>query len=208
MKPRLLRLCAFGPFPGRVEVDFRKLQGQDLILIDGPTGAGKTTLLDAMCFALFGELPGARAQAKSPELRCTQAQEDLCEVGFDFELAGKTYRVKRVPAQERPAKRGEGRVAQVAQASLYQLEEGEEHALLATGEKKVTQHVEGLLGLSVAQFKQVLLLPQGEFREFLLASSDEKEKLLKRLFRTTVYEEVESELSAQRRQLEIGRAHV
>ena len=195
MKPRLLELCAFGPFPGHVQVDFRQLQGQDLLLIEGPTGAGKTTLLDAMCFALFGKLPGARAQAKQPELRCTQAQAELCQVSFDFELGGKGYRARRVPTQERPKKRGEGTVEQKAEAFLYELEGDEERALLASGVDKVSLKVEELLGLSVDQFKQVLLLPQGEFRQFLLAASDEKERLLKRLFKTTVYEEVESELS-------------
>ncbi|MBF5042948.1 SMC family ATPase [Aggregicoccus sp. 17bor-14] len=204
MKPRLLKLCAFGPFAGPVEVDFRRLQGQNLVLIEGPTGAGKTTLLDAMCFALFGGLPGARAEAKQPELRCTQAQEDLCQVSFDFEFAGQAYRARRVPTQERPKKRGEGTVEQAAQAFLYALEGDEERALLASGVKEVTQHVERLIGLSMEQFKQVLLLPQGEFREFLLASSDAKAELLQRLFKTGLYEDVQDELRAQRRKLEDG----
>lgn len=205
MRPRRLTVTAFGPFPGTEEVDFARLDGRELVLIDGPTGAGKTTLLDALCFALYGEVPGARRAAKQPELRCAFAEgKRLAEVVLDFELGGRLYRARRVPGQERPRARGTGTTTQAPQASLTEVVEGREVRQLAAGVEAVDAAVGALLGLSVEQFKQVLLLPQGEFRQFLLAPSKEKEALLEHLFGTTLYRSVAEELAEARLRLEAG----
>src|SRR5688572_10929040 len=108
MRPIRLELVGFGPFAASTVVDFAGLAGRDLFLIEGPTGAGKTSILDGLCFALYGAVPGARRDA-TPELRCSRADAAvLTQVTLDFALGASRYRIRRVPQQERPKKRGEG----------------------------------------------------------------------------------------------------
>lgn len=201
MKPEILSLSAFGPYGGNVEVDFSSYSAHQLFLIDGPTGAGKTSLLDGMCFALYGEVPGAR-DGDGISLRSGHAEPSATtEVSLTFSLGSRRYRVQRTPAQERAKKRGTGVVQQGAQALLEAWEE-DAWKPLGTKVSEVNEQMQTLLGLTCAQFKQVLLLPQGEFREFLLAHSDVKEALLEKLFGTTLYKEVSEELKRRKRTLE------
>ena len=200
MRPQKLSVSAFGPFAGEVEVDFSAFTGNELFLIEGPTGVGKTSLLDAMCFALYGEVPGARNET-GVALRSVHALAEIrTELCFQFSLGERHYRVTRTPVQERPKKRGSGTVTDAATAQLDRLE-GDTWTPWITNVKEVRGHVEELLGLSCEQFKQVLLMPQGEFREFLVAGSDKKEALLEKLFGTSAYEEVTRELAERRNRL-------
>jgi len=200
MRPQKLNVSAFGPFAGEVEVDFSAFTGNELFLIEGPTGVGKTSLLDAMCFALYGEVPGARNET-GVTLRSVHAAADVrTELCFQFALGEQTYRVTRTPVQERPKKRGSGTVTDAPTAQLDRLEGGTWTPWI-TNVKEVRGRVEELLGLSCEQFKQVLLMPQGEFREFLVAGSDKKEALLEKLFGTSAYGEVTQELAERRNRL-------
>jgi exonuclease SbcC len=211
MRPRVLTVSAFGPFAGTEVIDFRPLRGRDLLLIEGPTGAGKTAILDAMTYALYGTLPGPRDQARH-ELKSAWADPTArCEVRFELELGERVYRVARAPQQERAKKRGGGLTTERAEASLVEVV-GEREVPIAAGKiADVDARVAELVGLTAEQFKQVLLLPQGEFRRFLLATSQEKEELLERLFATTAYKDVaehlrDEQLRLERRAGEIGRA--
>src|SRR5688572_2255219 len=174
MRPLRLRASAFGPFAGTVEIDFRELAGRNLLLIEGPTGAGKTSLLDAMTYALFGAVPGARHEIEG-ELRSGFAEPHaVCEVELEFALGDRIYLARRRPAQERAKKRGIGRVQKPPEASLVEkLTDGTETPVCLSKTGEVDAAVERLLGLKVEQFQKVLLLPQGEFRELLLARSAE-----------------------------------
>ena len=121
MKPLKLGLQAFGPFAGSEEVDFSKLGNNPLFLINGATGAGKSSILDAICFALYGHTTGADREPS--QMRCDASDaEVLTEVSLVFSLGDKRYRVRRVPAQERPMLRGDGTTKQVAEAQLWQLD--------------------------------------------------------------------------------------
>ncbi len=203
MRPLLLQLCAFGPFQGKQSVDFRALGAADLFLIDGPTGAGKTTLLDAMAFALYGSVPGARGSLKHADLRCASADPSMkTEVTFEFSLRGRHYRVRRAPKQPRPKQRGGGTTEANEEATLFELKDGKEERLCAPKVSEVDRAVVELLGLTAEQFRQVLLLPQGEFRELLLGSADKKEALLEQLFGTTLFKEVAEALKAECQALE------
>jgi DNA repair protein SbcC/Rad50 len=198
VRPRLLSMTAFGPYAGTEVIDFRPLAGRDLFLIEGPTGSGKTAILDAMTFALYGVVPGARDQVKG-ELRSGWADPSArCEVSFEFELGDKVYRAHRVPEQERPRKRGTGTTTERAQASLVEVDRGLERPLCRSQVIDVDREVKRLIGLDAAQWKQVILLPQGDFRRFLLASSQEKEALLEHLFGTTLYKDVAERLKQER----------
>ena len=180
---------AFGPYAGETVIDFEKLQGRHLFLICGPTGAGKTTILDAMCYALYGKTSGDRTGEK---MRSDYADSsERTEVIFDFMLGDKTYRATRSPAQMVDKKRGSGQTLAAMQASLSELEDGKEINTLRTG---IEEAAGKLIGLNVDQFCQVILLPQGDFRKLLVAKADEREAILKQLFKTQRFSEFKDRL--------------
>ena len=189
MKPLKLTMRAFGPYAGYTVIDFEILLGRLLFLICGPTGAGKTTILDAMCYALYGKTSGDRTGEK---MRSDYADSsERTEVIFDFMLGDKTYRATRSPAQMVDKKRGSGQTLAAMQASLSELEDGKEINTLRTG---IEEAAGKLIGLNADQFCQVILLPQGDFRKLLVAKADEREAILKQLFKTQRFSEFKDRL--------------
>ena len=204
MRPLRLELTAFGPFADTQVVDFRDLGERRLFLVHGPTGAGKTTLLDAICFALYGDATGAERDGKG--FRSQFAGPDrLTSVTLDFALGARVYRVTRQPEQERAKLRGEGTTTSAAAATLWDrsetVDEHEEGKVLATRAGQVTEEVATLLGFRSEQFRQVIVLPQGRFRDLLLAKSREREEILRQLFDTAFYGRVEEALKQRSREL-------
>ena len=196
MKPLILELQAFGPFAHRQVIDFRVLGSKTFFLIHGPTGSGKTTILDGMCFALFGDSSGGERDGR--QMRSHHAGLDtLTEVGFDFVLGKDLYRVRRVPEQTRRALRGGGETIQNPKAHLWRIVSeagGEKEVPVASGWSDVTRKIVELLGFDSRQFRQVIMLPQGKFREFLMANSQERESILQTLFGTELYKRIEDSL--------------
>ena len=192
MRPLELRIQAFGAYAASQKLDFSCLGDMRLFLIHGPTGAGKTTILDAICFALYGSASGDLREARY--LRSDYAApQETTEVELRFAVGERVLRVQRRPEQQRPKLRGEGFRQTPAEAVLYEVgPEGEK--LLASRWQDVTRRVEELLGFQVAQFRQVVLLPQGQFRQLLVAGSKEREEILQNLFRTELYARLEQGL--------------
>lgn len=203
MRPRRLTLTAFGPYAGTEEVDLVALGALGLFTVTGPTGAGKTSLFDAMFFALYGKLPGDRAVAGA---RSHAADlEQLCAVEFEFEVDGDRYRVERRPEQDRPRRRGTGVAVEAASARLVRLTSDGEIPL-ATRIREVDDQCAALVGLTDAQFERVVLLPQGRFQQFLLATTTERTPLLRTLFGTETYRRAVDALKeqAQAAKAEVG----
>jgi exonuclease SbcC len=170
-------------------VDFEALGADGLFLLHGQTGAGKTTVLDAVAFALFGKVPGARGQVK--KLRSDHSAPDARpQVSLEFTVQGRRIRIVRSPEYERLKRRGSGTTKENARVSLTWCDEPESEGLTRIDE--VARTVERLVGMTAEQFFQVALLPQGEFARFLRAETDEREKLLERLFATSRFADVES----------------
>ncbi|MFZ4517138.1 MAG: AAA family ATPase [Microthrixaceae bacterium] len=188
MRPTYLRISGFGPYAGLEEVDLGELAAHGLYLIHGPTGAGKTSLLDALCFALYGEVPGARGRhAKQGELRSQHAELGTPTfVELDFEAHGEQYRIRRSPDYERPRKVGTGTTIEAAAHHLFKLE-GPEAKTVADSRDEVNREVRELVGLDAAQFAQVIVLPQGRFEQVLQSDSKQRQDLLESLFDTEVF---------------------
>ena len=185
MKPLYLEMNAFGPYAGRQIIDFRRLGEHKLFLIYGPTGAGKTTVLDAMCYALYGETSGNRRSGAHMRSEYASPEEETY-VAFSFAIGTARYCVERKPEQQIAKKRGAGLKKSSASAALYAVDEmGEKTAVIAT--KKVGEAVEQLLGFKAEQFRQVVLLPQGDFRRLLLANSADRQQIMQALFHTQRY---------------------
>ena len=197
MRPLILSMSAFGPFASTQEVDFSALGTNPLFLINGPTGAGKTTILDAICFALYGKTTGDEREGS--QMRCDVADNSLLtEVTFSFSLGELQYRIRRVPEQHRAKKSGEGFTVQKPEAQLYRIDkDGSEHLLVASKVSEATVEIEQLTGLDADQFRQVMVLPQGKFRELLMADSKDREKIFSQLFQTQIYRKIEDKLKLQ-----------
>lgn len=201
MQPRILKMQNFGPFINET-VDFGDFQEAGLFLISGKTGAGKTTIFDGMTFALFGETSGQlRSGKEMRSMFATPLEETV--VTFTFEHQDFLYEIERYPEQEVLKKRGEGTRTQAMKVRLTIYKNGEvQRQYSKRGE--VDQFIKELLHLDAKQFFQIILLPQGEFRNFLIASSSEKEKLLRNLFGTELYQRLNDWLNQQKKALEQG----
>jgi exonuclease SbcC len=205
MKPLKLTISAFGPFAGTQVIDFAELGERTFFLIHGPTGSGKTTVLDAICFALYGDTSGAERDGK--QMRSDHADiTAVTEISFDFITGAKTYRIQRWPEQERPKIRREGTTTMNAGAVLWDrtglTDDADEGAVKATGWIKVTEAVEKRLGFKSSQFRQVVMLPQGDFRRLLMADSRERQAIMEILFSTELYRRIEEYLKNSAKMLQ------
>ncbi|MDI2099688.1 SMC family ATPase [Ruicaihuangia caeni] len=196
MKIERLRLAGFGPYKTEQVVDFSHFADDGIFLISGKTGAGKSSLLDAICFALYDGVP--RYEGTKPRLRSDHcAADDHTIVELEFTIHGDRYRVTRSPEYERPRKRGGGTTTQAATATLEQLRDGVWTGIAAKP-RDVGIRLSELIGLSREQFLQVILLAQNRFQEFLLAKSSDRLALLRTLFGTRRFQQLEAELQSLR----------
>jgi exonuclease SbcC len=188
MRLHRLTVRAFGPFAGEQTVDFDELSDAGLFLLTGPTGAGKTTILDAVCFAVYGSVPGVRGVKA---LKSQHAAEDVRpEVVLDFSVRDRRFIVRRTPEWTRPKRRGDGVTTEHASATLVETTSGEDHFL--SGRAQEVGHLLGeLIGMQASQFVQVAMLPQGDFQKFLRASSQDRHEVLQHLFRTDRFSRIE-----------------
>ncbi|MBL1229761.1 AAA family ATPase [Enterococcus sp. BWB1-3] len=195
MKPLTLKLKNFGPYIDET-VDFTNFEESSLFLISGKTGSGKTTIFDGMSYALFGESSGKIRQGK--ELRSTFADpSEPTQVQLLFSHGEFFYVVTRSPEQELYKKRGEGTRTQSAKISLIIKGADGKELREYTKRREVDAFIQELLHLDADQFSQIVLLPQGDFRTFLIANSSEKEKVLRKLFGTQIYQALGEELKQQ-----------
>ncbi len=182
--PISLTLSAFGPYPDTITIDFESFQEDGLFLITGPTGSGKTMIFDAMIFALYGKTSGQIRQTDS--LRCDRALNEISTfVEFSFSLHQQNYTIKRNPKYYL-----EGKKTPKQPSALLTLPDGK----MVEGIKEVNQKMISLLGVDDQQFKQICMIAQGEFTKLIMASSDEREKVLRELFHSETYQKLEEKL--------------
>jgi exonuclease SbcC len=203
MRPLELRVKAFGPFADEQIIDFTAISDRTLFLIHGPTGSGKTSVLDALCFALYGQT--SVSDRPSTTIRSHHADASVqTEVSLSFKIGPRVFRIERVPEQLRPKSRGEGFTRQTASAILFQKSDAPEKPeweILADRWNRVTEKIEEILGFKCDQFRQVVMLPQGEFRKLLNASSQEKQTILAILFKTGLYRHIEDILKEKSKEI-------
>ena len=194
MKPIRLELKEFGPYKNEI-IEWDKIINEPIFLITGKTGSGKSTLFDAITYALYNKTTGGKDIAS---LRTkTALDKDKTQVTFDFELSGKKYRIERTLAYLKAGNKNltSGKVA------LMQYND-EKLEVIATKEQEVKEKVEELIGLDDKQFCQIIILPQGKFKEFLLSKSSEKKETLRSLFNTYFYQKFVEQLQEQAKKLD------
>lgn len=194
MKPIRLELKEFGPYKNEI-IEWDKIINEPIFLITGKTGSGKSTLFDAITYALYNKTTGGKDIAS---LRTkTALDKDKTQVNFDFELSGKKYRIERTLAYLKAGNKNltSGKVA------LMQYND-EKLEVIATKEQEVKEKIEELIGLDDKQFCQIIILPQGKFKEFLLSKSSEKKETLRSLFNTYFYQKFVEQLQEQAKKLD------
>ncbi|MQS15108.1 SMC family ATPase [Streptomyces kaniharaensis] len=202
MRLHRLTVTAFGPFAGSETVDFDALAAGGLFLLRGATGAGKSSVLDAVCFALYGDVPGSR---RANRLRSDHADpHQLTEVRLELTLGGRRLQITRLPEQRRPKKVGSGTTVERPQTLLREWAADAGDGApgwrgVSKSHQEAGEEIHRLIGMNREQFCQVVLLPQGDFARFLKADSEERGKLLRRLFDTERFQHVEAWLAEQRR---------
>ena len=188
MKPIRLELKEFGPYKHEI-VEWDKIINEPIFLITGKTGSGKSTLFDAFVYALYNKTTSGKDIAS---LRTKTADDKTrTTVIFDFELKNKLYRVERTLAYTKKGNKNQtsGKVA------LIEIVDNNEN-VLATKEQDVKEKIEQIIGLDDKQFCQLIILPQGKFKDFLLSKSSEKKETLRSLFNTFFYQKFIDKLSA------------
>lgn len=188
-------MTAFGPYKDTEVVDFRNLESRDLFVISGKTGAGKTTIFDGISFALYGSASG-QDRGETKMLRSDFADDDVhTAVELEFELKGKHYRIRR---QLGHVKKG-NKSRTGDDISFFEIVGDEEIPCVDRQSiTEVNQRVEELIGLTPDQFKQIVMLPQGEFRKLLTSDTENKEAILRRLFKTENYQALNGVLKTKR----------
>ncbi|MEU6199132.1 SMC family ATPase [Streptomyces sp. NPDC047061] len=204
MRLHRLDVTAFGPFGATQVVDFDALSAAGLFLLHGPTGAGKTSVLDAVCYALYGTVPGARQSGQGLTLRSDHADPATrTEVRLELTVAGRRLEITRQPPWERPKKRGSGTTLDKAQTWLREYDAiARAWKDLSRSHQEIGEEITLLLGMSREQFCQVVLLPQGDFARFLRADAGARGQLLGRLFDTQRFADVEKRLAERRKATE------
>ncbi|MFP5113241.1 SbcC/MukB-like Walker B domain-containing protein [Bacillaceae bacterium C204] len=196
MKPLKLTMQAFGPYAGHEEIDFTALGNRTMFVISGKTGSGKTTIFDAISYAIYGKASGE--DRNGPDLRSQFANDELLtEVSLDFSLRNKAYSITRSPQQLKKKDKGDGYTQIGAKAELYMWTENGEKKLLASKINDVEEKIKEIMLIDANQFRQILMIPQGEFRKLLTSDSKDKEVILQRLFHTQLYKMVEEKLKAE-----------
>ncbi|MDD7267854.1 MAG: SMC family ATPase [Lachnospiraceae bacterium] len=188
MRPLKLTMEAFLSYAQKTEIDFEKLGTDGLFLITGDTGAGKTSIFDAICFALYGETSGGQREQGS--LRCTYAApEAIAAVSLLFSFQGKKYSVTRWPSQERKKQRGEGTTIDSEKVELT-LPSGE----IEARRSEANANIRTLLGIDVSQFRQLVMIAQGDFRKLLMNDSADRKRIFSKLFQTGRYDRLTQKL--------------
>ena len=192
MRPLRLTLSAFGPYAAQTTLDLEKLGKGGLYLITGDTGAGKTTLFDAITYALYDHSSSGIREGSM--LRCKYADDKTPTfVELEFEVHGMRYTVRRNPEYQRPKARGEGMTTEKADATLTYPDDRPP----VTKAKDVTAAVQEIIGLDYNQFSQIVLIAQGQFTKLLNASTEERSRIFRKLFRTQRYAQLQERLQAE-----------
>ncbi|ALD00715.1 hypothetical protein AM609_09855 [Actinomyces sp. oral taxon 414] len=201
MRLHRLTMTAVGPYAGTETIDFDRFAASGLFLLTGPTGSGKTTIIDAIVFALYGDVADADDSSKDRIRSRLAGPETQTVVELVFSTSAGTYRVRRTPAYRRPKRRGTGTTPERASLKVWRLTgpdgRSADDAVLRPDE--AGPELARAVGLSRSQFTQTVVLPQGKFARFLRASSDERHLLLRDVFGTRVYDDLQRELADRAR---------
>lgn len=195
MKPLKLKMTAFGPYKDTETIDFAELAGNQLFVISGSTGSGKTTIFDAICYALYGAASGS--DRNDPRILRSDFADEVAHTAVEltFEVKEAVYKVYRQMGHIK----GDNKTATGDRCEIFVIDEGQEKPCVERQiVSEVNRKVEDVLGLTRSQFCQIVMLPQGEFRKLLTSETDNKEEILRKIFKTEPYKMAVDRLKRKR----------
>lgn len=188
-------MTAFGPYKHTESIDFNELEGNQLFVISGSTGAGKTTIFDGICFALYGSASG-EDRSESRSMRSDFAEDDVhTAVELEFEIHNRTYRILR---QMGHVKKGNKSATGEKYEFFEKLSDREIPCVERQIVSEINPKIEQVIGLSINQFSQIVMLPQGEFRKLLTSETENKEEILRKIFKTEPYKMISERLKQKK----------
>ena len=195
MRPISLKMTAFGPYKHTESINFNELKGNQLFVISGSTGAGKTTIFDGICFALYGSASGSD-RSESRIMRSDFAEDHVhTSVELEFEIHNRTYRILRQMGHVKKGNKG-------ATGEKYEFFEKRQETEVPCVERQIVSEinprVEEIIGLTQNQFSQIVMLPQGEFRKLLTSETENKEEILRKIFKTEPYKMISERLKRKK----------
>lgn len=199
MRPLKITITAFGPYRDREVIDFTELKDNRLFVVSGNTGAGKTTIFDAISFALYGSASG-EDRSDSKMMRSDFASDEVhTSVELEFELHNKQYRIKRQLSHVKKGNKG-------ATGEQYEFFEKMGDSEIPCVDRQIVSEinkkVEEIVGLTQDQFSQIVMLPQGEFRKLLTSQTENKEEILRKIFKTEPYKWISERLRERKKAAE------
>lgn len=205
MRPLKLSFESFNSYANNTSIDFEEFNSNGIFLITGPTGSGKTTIFDAIKYALYGEASGVDRKNIS-NFSDFANLESPSTVTFEFLHRGVKYRIERISSyqvfkKDKNLEADKKTANHKTTVNFYQLIDGEEK-LLASNTRKVNEEVQNLLGIDKNQFSQIVMIAQGDFSKILTADGNDREKLLRNIFNTEIYQQLQERLKADTSQLE------
>jgi len=192
MRPIKLTMSAFGPYADLTVLDLDKLGKNGIYLITGTTGAGKTSIFDAITYALYGKASGSsRSDFMLRSKYAHPTKETFVELTFTYN--GKVYTVRRNPEYERPKTKGTGTTKQLAKAELHY----PDGKVVNKGTREVTGAIEEIMGINRDQFLQIAMIAQGDFLKLLLAKTEDRQAIFRRIFKTQKFEKIQDKLKEE-----------
>lgn len=207
MRPLKLSFESFNSYANKTSIDFEDFSSNGIFLITGPTGSGKTTIFDAIKYALYGEASGEdRKNISNFNFSDFANPGAQSTVTFEFLQRGVKYRIERISSYQVSKKNKTPETDKKTPnkkttVNFYQLIDGEEK-LLASNATKVNEEVQNLLGIDKNQFSQIVMIAQGDFSKILTAKGSDRETLLRNIFNTEVYQQLQERLKTNTSQLE------
>ncbi|MBO4556486.1 MAG: SMC family ATPase, partial [Elusimicrobiales bacterium] len=199
MKPVKLSMTAFGPYAGTQEIDFAELGSSGLYLITGDTGAGKTTIFDAICYALYGEASGGMRNGKMLRSKYSGIETES-SVYLEFEHKGERYRIKRILGGHRKKKKdGTYTNEQKAESILSFMCSGTEKTI--SKENEIKTKIKEIIGMDENQFRQIVMLAQGNFQKLLLSKTTDRLQILRNIFGTEIYDKFQKRISEKTKEI-------
>lgn len=191
MKPLKLTMSAFGSYAGKNVIDFTGQQ-QGIFLITGDTGAGKTTIFDAITYALYNQTSGGERNGNMMRSQYAKLETETY-VELEFLYRGQTYRVRRNPDYKitKTLKNGKIREQKVPHSVELTLPDG---TVFPEKKNATDAKIIEILGLTVDQFSQIVMIAQGDFLKLLYTKSDERKMIFSKLFRTDIYWKIQENL--------------
>ena len=179
MKPLELTIEGLYSYQNRQTIDFTKLTSAGLFGIFGTVGSGKSSILEAITYAIYGRTDKLNQSGDNRNYNMMNLKSNELFIDFIFETGKEQARYKSTVRGRRNSKRFED--VKAFERRAFKEHENEWLPIEVTDLEKA-------VGLSYENFKRTIIIPQGQFQEFLQLGNKDRTQMMKELFNLQKYE--------------------